>query len=156
MKNRLYAIAALALVAAAAPAAAQVSLDNKVLREEVKTDANGVKTTNLVQTRNIAPGSTAVYVMTVRNGGARPASNLVISNPIPRDLVYMGPGADSAAPDVSVDGGRSFGQLASLNVRGVAGPRAAQFADVTNVRWTIAGPLARGAASSVSYRARVR
>jgi len=155
MKHYLLALSALATLAAAAPASAQVSLDNKVLREEVKIAADGSRTTSLVPAKNIAPGLVAVYVMTFRNGGAKPATGLVISNPIPRDLVYVGPAANSPAPTVSVDGGRSFGPIERATVRSGAGTRQAQFADVTNVKWDVA-TLAPGTSGTVSYRARVR
>lgn len=155
MKYSVLAPAMLATLAAV-PAAAQVTLDNKVLREEVKTAPNGARTTTLVPTRNIAPGATAVYVMTYKNGSAKPVSDLVISNPVPRDVVYIGAGANSPAPSVSVDGGRTFGPIERATVRSGASVRPAQFSDVTNVRWVVTGPVAPGASGSVSYRARIR
>lgn len=149
-------VASMFAAVAAVPASAQVTLDNKVLREEVKVAADGTRTTALVSTRNVAPGGTAVYVMTYRNGTAKPVSDLVIANQVPRDVIYAGPASGSPAPAVSVDGGKTFGPIASASVRGVNGARPAQFSDVTHVRWIVAGPVAPGSSGSVSYRAKVR
>lgn len=154
--NLRLALIALAAVAAAAPAAAQVTLENKVLKETSVRAADGTVTTRVAASKSLAPGDTAVYVMTYRNGGRTPASNLVIDNPVSKDVRYAGPATGSPAPTVSVDGGRTYGQLQTLTVRGQNGQRAAQFADVTNVRWTVAGPVAPGSSGSVSYKGVVR
>lgn len=149
-------VASMFAAAAAVPASAQVTLENKVLREDVKVAADGARTTVLVPTRNVAPGATAVYVMTYRNGTAKPVSDLVIANQVPADVVYAGPASGSPAPTISVDGGRTFGPIAAATVRGANGARPAQFSDVTHVRWVVAGPVAPGTSGSVSYRAKVR
>jgi uncharacterized repeat protein (TIGR01451 family) len=154
--NLRIALFALAAVVVAAPAAAQVSLENKVLKETTVRAADGTVTTKVAPMKSLAPGETAVYVMTYRNGGRTPASNLVINNPVSKDVRYAGPAANSATPVVSVDGGRTFGQLQTLTVAGPNGRRAAQFADVTHVRWTVAGPVAPGSSGSVSYKGVVR
>ena len=154
--NLRLSLIALAAVAAAAPAAAQVSLENKVLKETSVRAADGTVTTRMSASKSLAPGDTAVYVMTYRNGGRTPASNLVIDNPVSKDIRYAGPATGSPAPTVSVDGGRTYGQLQTLTVRGQNGQRAARFADVTNVRWTVAGPVAPGSSGSVSYKGVVR
>ena len=64
--------------------------------------------------------------------------------------------AGAAMADVSVNGGKSWGKLASLTVTAPDGTkRAAQASDVTHVRWTLA-LLAPGASGTVTYRAIVR
>ncbi len=152
MKLTMFALA-LSAFAVAAPASAQVSLENKVLKENVRVSSDGTRSTTLAPAKSIAPGSTAVYVMTYRNNGKTPASNLEIRNAVPRGVRYAGAGQNSQEPLVSVDGGNTFGRLGALSVRGQNGAmRAAQFADVTNVRWTIVGPVAPGASGNVSYR----
>lgn len=152
MKFTMIALA-VAAIAAAAPASAQVSLENKVLKESVRVGSDGTRTVSLAPARTITPGNVAVYVMTFRNGGGKPATNLQIANAVPSGVRYAGAGQNSPEPLVSVDGGKTFGRLTGLTVRSANGAsRAAQFADVTNVRWTIAGPLAPGASGNVSYR----
>lgn len=154
--NLRIALFALATVVVASPAVAQVSLENKVLKETSVRAADGTVTTRVAAAKSMAPGDTAVYVMTYRNGGRTPASNLVINNPVSKDVRYAGPAAGSPAPVVSIDGGKTWGQLQALKVRGPNGLRDAQFADVTNVRWTVVGPVAPGSSGSVSYKGVVR
>lgn len=154
--TKIFAMLALVAVAAATPAAAQVSLENKVMKETQTRSADGSVRTQITPAKSLAPGATAIYVMTYRNGGRTPASNLVISNPISKDVMYAGVGPNSTAPEVSVDGGRTFGPLASQRVRAGAGFRSAQASDVTNVRWIVAGPVAPGTSGSVSYRGTVK
>jgi len=153
---KTFAMLAIVAAAAASPAAAQVTLENKVMKETQTRAADGTVRTQVSAARSIAPGATAVYVMTYRNGGRAPASNLVISNPVSKDVVYSGVGPNSQSPEVSVDGGKSFGTLAQLRVRTTSGVRAAQTTDVTNVRWVVAGPVAPGASGSVSYKGTVK
>ncbi len=156
MKNNML-IAAFALAASfATPALAQVSLQNDVMEQINVTGPDGSVDQTVVPADSIAPGDTAVYVMTYTNDGAADASNLVIDNKVPENVEYLGPLLGSENPEVSVDGGLTYAPLQNLTVRTEQGAtRPAQNADVTNVRWTIAGPVTPAASGSVSYRARV-
>ena len=94
--------------------------------------------------------------MTYHNGASKPAERVVLNSPVPHGLEYAGP-RDGPAPELSVDGGRSFGPLASLKVRTIAGAAApAGLADVNSLRWTLASAVAPGADARVSFRARLR
>ena len=147
----------LSLLLLAAPASAQLVLTNNVYRETIRTTTDGRATTELAPAARMVPGTTAVYVMTVTNRGARPATNLAINNHVPSGVAYVGPGTEGAQPEVSVDGGRTFGPIASAKTLVAGGAtRAATPADVTDVRWTIRGSLERGASASVSYKGRIR
>lgn len=104
------------------------------------------------------PGSEVIYVISYRNGGAKPATDVVINNPVPPAMRYVPGSAEGAGTrtEVSVDGKR-FGALESLTVTGADGkPRAATGDDVTQLRWTFAGAIAPGKDGSVSFRAVVR
>ena len=156
MKITKTSIIAIAALFAATGASAQVSLENRVM-EEVSIQSENGPSTSIVPATSMAPGDTAVYVMTYTNNGSEPASNLVISNPVSKDVIYVGPAANSEAPVVSVDGGATFAPLSQLRVAESNGTtRPAGAADVTNVRWTIAGPVAPGSNGSVSYKGTVR
>jgi uncharacterized repeat protein (TIGR01451 family) len=151
-------LAAACLCAWAAQAVAQNTLElrNEVFQEIDVKDANGVSHRERVPAAKVVPGTEVIYVITYHNTGAQPATDVVITNPIPPELAYqpeLGPGP-SAAPDVSVDSGTSFGPLASLKVKDADGkPRPAQGSDVTHVRWRLSKPVAPGAQGTVSYRA---
>lgn len=105
------------------------------------------------------PGSEVLYVISYRNGGAKPANDIVINNPVPAQMRYQAGSAEGAGTrvEVSVDGGKQFGALEALQVKGADGkPRAARAEDVTHLRWTVLGAVAPGKAGSVSYRAVVK
>lgn len=145
--------AALALVAVPALAAPQITLegDAKVERTVVQ---GGAPTKVLVAPQKVVPGDKLVFSTSYRNTGATAVDHFVVTNPLPKGVTYA---ADEAQPpEVSVDGGKSWGQLSALTVSdGKGGRRPAEAADVTHVRWTIAA-IAPGATGSVSYHAVVR
>lgn len=154
-----HGLAAACLLLAVAPAvAAQDTLElrNSVYQEVDVVDADGTTHRERVPAAKVVPGTEVIYVITYRNAGKQPATEVVITNPIPAELAYrpeQGPGP-SAAPEVSVDEGKSWGALASLKVVGADGkPRAAQGSDVTHVRWKLGAPVKAGDQGSVSYRA---
>jgi len=160
MKRSLHVrlvVAAAWLLVASAPAAAEngLELHNQVFQEVDVTDAQGKTQRERVPAAKVVPGTEVIYVITYRNAGKDPATNVVISNPIPTELAYQPElGAASTAPEVSVDAGKNWGALASLTVKGDDGkPRAAQGTDVTHVRWKIREPVRAGQEGSVSYRA---
>lgn len=78
----------------------------------------------------------------------------MVTNPLPSAVALA---SDSASgTEVSVDGGKTWGQLGSLKVAGTEGtPRAATAADVTHVRWIIPS-IAPGASGEVQYHGIVR
>lgn len=157
MKFAVTSLIAVASVFAATSASAQVSLENRVMEEVTVQSDTGSATTTVVPADSMAPGDTAVYTMTYTNNGSEPASNLVISNPISKDVIYVGPGSGSEAPLVSVDGGQTFAPLSELRIVEPNGAtRSAGASDVTNVRWTIVGPVEPGMNGSVSYKGTVR
>ena len=160
--NRLrtrHGLAAACLLLAVAPAvAAQDTLElrNAVYQEVDVVNADGTTHTERVPAAKVVPGTEVIYVITYHNVGKQPATEVVITNPIPAELAYrpeQGPGP-TAAPEVSVDAGKSWGALASLKVTGADGkPRAAEGSDVTHVRWMLSQPVKPGEQGSVSYRA---
>lgn len=144
---------------AAAPALAQdrneVSLNSDVLVERVSHEADGQTRVSLEEPSRVIPGDTLVFVLRYQNNGARPATNFVITNPLPQAVRFNGT-TDSGA-SVSVDGGRNWGQLASLSVREADGTmRAARPEDVTHVRWAFARPIAAGDSGRLMFRGVVR
>lgn len=154
-----HGLAAACLLLAVAPAvAAQDTLElrNAVYQEVDVVDADGTMHRERVPAAKVVPGTEVIYVITYHNVGKQPATEVVITNPIPAELAYrpeQGPGP-SAAPEVSVDAGKSWGALAKLTVKGDDGkPRAAQGSDVTHVRWMLSKPVKPGEQGSVSYRA---
>lgn len=151
---------AAAMVAMAGPAlaAAQstpspVTLKGDVMLEKTVTE-NGVSKVQLVEPKVVIPGDRLLFTTRYHNDGAQPVTNFVVTNPLPSAVAL----SSEAAPgtEVSVDGGKTWGQLATLKVAAAqGGERAASASDVTHVRWTIPS-IAPGASGEVQYHGIVR
>lgn len=146
---------ALTLAAAAAPAAAPLRLETRVLAEERVAAPDGTTRIALTAPKRVVPGDRVVVEVAYRNAGAQPIAGLVIANPLPRGLAYRAPYAATPAPELSVDG-RTFGPLATLRVSGAGGERAATLADVTHVRWHMPTALPAGAGGTLAIQAVVQ
>ena len=145
----------LALFALLAPAAASaadgVSLTSKVFVERMKPGADGKPVTVREEPGVVTPGDRLVFVLGYRNGGAQPATGFTLTNPIPPAIAFTG--TDDASAVVSVDGGKTWGALASLKVVAADGTRRpAVPADVTHVRWSLGRPIAAGSGGELSFR----
>jgi len=143
------------LLPSAALAQNQVSLTSEVFVERTVTDANGVGRVSLEAPGVVTPGDHLVFVLSYRNNGAAPASDFVVSNPIPDSVVFDG--TDSPGAVYSVDGGRNWGALAALTIRAADGSsRPAALADVTGVRWRFAQAIAAGSGGQLRFRGIVK
>jgi uncharacterized repeat protein (TIGR01451 family) len=146
----------LALIAPAAAMAGQdVSLTSEVFVEKVVKDAKGEPKTVRGAPGVVTPGDKLVFVLSYKNAGAQPATGFTVTNPVPGAVAFSA--AESGGSDVSVDGGKSWGQLAALTIAQPDGSRrAAAPADVTHIRWNFAQPIAAGSGGQLSFRATVR
>ena len=136
-------------------AASQVTLASDVFIERVRRDANGRATTVLEPPRALASGDRLLFVLSYRNGGNEPATDFVVTNPVPDAVAFAG--AEGEEPDVSVDWGRSWGKLSALTVTGRDGKaRPAEAGDVTHVRWSIRQAIGAGETGKLSFRAVAR
>lgn len=149
-------VALFALLApAAAMAADSVTLDSKVFVERTTQDEAGKAKTVLEPPKVVTPGDKLVFVLSYQNIGAQPASAFVVTNPIPQAVAYSGFEGEPA--QVSVDGGKTWGSLASLKIQQSDGTlRDAQAADVTHVRWSFAKAIPAGKGGKLSFRGVVR
>lgn len=146
-------LATMAAPVAQAQAAPPIELKGDVKLDRVIVE-NGRETHVLVEPNVVVPGDKLVFATAYRNSGASAVNNFVVTNPIPAGVMLAPEGV--APADVSVDGGKGWGKLASLTVAGPNGvKRAAQSSDVTHIRWTLP-VLAPGATGTLTYRAIVR
>jgi uncharacterized repeat protein (TIGR01451 family) len=158
MKNPTLLLIALSLASVLATpvavAANAVEIDSSALREVEQKTLDGSTSVALREIKSAQPGDRVRFVLRVHNGTAKPADRIVVTNPVPSDVEFQ---AASPGAEVSVDGGRTFGALAQLTVKPLAGtPRAAQVTDVTHVRWRLASSVAPGADSELFFAGRVR
>ena len=156
--TNLLLVAAAALAVPALPLAAQDSspivLNGDVKAVKIITDADGKQRTELVVPSTIVPGDRLLFGTNYANNGADAVASFVVTNPLPA-AVRLAPDADPAL-EVSVDGGSSFGVMASLTIANPDGTtRQAAHADVTHVRWVLAS-IAPGASGRLTYPAIIR
>ncbi|MEQ1510105.1 MAG: hypothetical protein ABL909_06865 [Sphingopyxis sp.] len=132
-----------------------VSLNSDVMVERTTTDANGRSQVTLEEPRMVVPGDHLVFVLRYRNNGAQPAGSFVVTNPLPSAVAFQGT-ADTSAT-VSVDGGRNWGTLSTLEISNQDGTkRPARSEDVTHIRWAFAQPIPAGQAGRLMFRGIVR
>lgn len=132
-----------------------IRVDNAVLIERLSTDRTGQKHLILEPAEAFRAGDRLIYVLTYRNTGQTNAANLVLTNPLPAAVAFQG--TADGQEIVSVDGGRTWGQLGSLKVRDDEGSyRKASLEDVTHIRWKIADAIPAGQAGQLTFRAVVR
>jgi uncharacterized repeat protein (TIGR01451 family) len=145
----------LTLIAPAAVMAADVSLASEVFVEKAVKDAKGETKTVREKPALVTPGDRLVFVLSYKNQGAQPATGFTVTNPVPAAVAFAA--SEGAGSQVSIDGGKSWGQLAALKVAQPDGTsRAAAPADVTHIRWNFAQPIAAGSGGQLSFRGTVK
>jgi uncharacterized repeat protein (TIGR01451 family) len=152
LKTLAFLIAAL-VAPAAAHAANDVALTSAVFVEKT-VQAGGQSKVVLEEPKLVVPGDKLVFVLNYTNKGATPATDFVVTNPLPGAVSFQS--GDTAA-QVSVDGGKAWGTLAALKVKDADGTmRAARPEDVTHVRWTFEKAIPAGQGGKLSFRGVVR
>lgn len=137
---------ALPLLIASAPVLAADGRAATQMFVERDTSGAGVRLVPLPP--RLRSGDRVIVVVSVE-----PRTGLTIVNAVPSTLRFVATRGRSAA--LSVDGGRSYGRLATLTVLDDAGrSRPASGGDVTHLRWDLS-PLREGRAT-LSFRAVVR
>ena len=149
----------LALSMLAAPVGAHaangVALTSSVFVEKNIAQSDGKTRLVLEEPRVVVPGDRLVFVLAYKNLGGKPATDFVVTNPMPGAVAYEGSGDVSAI--VSINGGKNWGTLSTLKFRKADGTiRSAYPEDVTHVRWAMKAPIPVGAEGKLSFRGVVR
>lgn len=155
MKKSLFVfLSVLLAVPAAAAAQSNVSLESEIMIERVVVE-DGKREVKVEVPKVVVPGDRLVFVISYQNQGAAPATDFVVTNPLPPSVTFEAAEGDEAV--VSVDGGKSYGQLAALKVKQPDGTdRDALPADVTHIRWAFARPIPAGAAGTLRFKGVVK
>lgn len=106
----------------------------------------------------VLPGETIQYNTSYQNISNKPADNINIVNPIPKHTVYLANSARGHNTNIqfSVDGGKTYGQVGALRMRGKDGKiHLAKPSDYTHIRWQYHGSLAPKARQAVTFRVRL-
>ncbi len=133
-----------------------VDFKNEAFIESEVVSKDGSKTKALTPVSKVVPGEEVLYVITYLNKGKQAATDVVITNPIPKHMTYKAQEAEKSGikAELSVDGGNKWGDLASLKVADkLRKIRPALPADVTHVRWKIVGAVQPNEEGKVRLRA---
>jgi uncharacterized repeat protein (TIGR01451 family) len=145
----------LILAAMAAQAQGHLDVRTTVHKQESFVNEQGESETRLVAADVVVPGESVFYTITFTNVSDQPADDVVITNPIAEDLMYVdgsafGPGM---AIQFSVDGGVTFAPADELNVTENGEVRRAESRDFTHVRWVMQSDLEAGAQGTARFAA---
>lgn len=145
----------LGMLALAAVAQGHLDVQTSVHKEEVFVNDAGEEETRLVPAERVLPGETVYYTISFRNVSDEAADNVVITNPIAAELVYLDGSAFGPGMDIvfSVDGGETFAGADELTVTENGETRAAEAKDFTHVRWVMQNDLAAGAQGTARFAA---
>jgi uncharacterized repeat protein (TIGR01451 family) len=162
MRNTLITALVVVLHLASGPALAQsnpILLKNVAETEVEVRNAQGVVEKKRVPVDKAIPGTEVIYTTTFTNNGAKPAGNIVITNPLPANTTYVAGSAFGDNTDVtfSIDSGKTYLPADKLRVRTADGrERAAVPADYTHIRWTYRGELAPAKTGTAGFRAVIK
>lgn len=135
-----------------------VRFESKAEVDVQEVDEQGNKTWVRQPAKLVVPGTIVIYTNTFTNQGAEAAEGLVVTNPIPENMVYFPASAIGDKTDItfSVDAGENFASEDALTMIGADGrPRPAEPKDITHIRWLVTAPLQSGETGQVEYRARL-
>jgi len=145
------------VTASAAPlhAAERVALAHSVFVERAIPAADGRLSRVLEPARALRKGDRLVYVVAWRTAGRQAeGERFTITNPLPRSVAYQR--SADGREEVSIDGGRTWGQIGNLRVRDDGGWRNASAEDVTHVRWNVPRELAQAGSGRLTFSGIVR
>lgn len=107
----------------------------------------------------VFPGDEVIFTTHYKHVGKKPADKVVITNPVPKHMVYTGKSAEGKETEIvfSIDGGKKYDKPSKLKVRSMDGKeRVASPADYTHIRWSFKADLKQGEKGSVSFRAKLK
>ncbi len=155
MKTLMSVILVMLAAVAAAQEQGHLDVQTTVQKKEVVVNEAGESETRLVAAEVIVPGESVVYTITFTNVSAEPADNVVITNPIAEDLMYVDGSAFGPGMDIqfSVDGGVTFAAANELTIVEDGEVLDAQAEDFTHVRWVMQNDLKAGAQGIARFAA---
>jgi uncharacterized repeat protein (TIGR01451 family) len=145
----------LTFLAFTAAAQSHIDVQTTVQKEEVFLNDTGEEEKRLVPAEKVLPGETVYYTITFTNTSDEVADNVVVTNPIAEELMYLDGSAFGPGMEIvfSVDGGETFAVADELNVTDNGEIRAAEAKDFTHVRWVMQNDLAAGAQGTARFAA---
>jgi len=138
--------------------AAAIELKNVAEVEMQSINSKGEKELKRMPAKTVPPGGEVTYTTTFRNVSDKPVGNVIITNPVPQNTLYIANSAVGSNTDISYSlNGKSYDIPENLQVPGAHGKgRPAIASDYTNVRWVYKGELDPGKSGEVAFRVKVR
>ena len=164
MRKIVQVVLALALLVPAAAWAQQKggitirSVSEIEIKQKTADGKEEVKRVDATKTK-VLPGEVVIYTNHYSYNGDKPATDVVIHNPVPEHMIYMDGTAEGKGTKIefSADKGKTYATADKVKVRAADGKeRRAAAADYTNIRWTLETPLQKGGKGSVSFKAKVK
>lgn len=126
------------IILATAPSALALSATQTVLKEIRTTTPSDEVITRYVAAELVTPGDTIVYRLDYLNDSAEPVTDMVLTMPVPAEVIFQDGSAEQAGMETSFssDGGQTFFARAALMVdtdEGVMAPARAEH--ITHIRW---------------------
>lgn len=153
-------VLAACMVLCQAPAFAQdkgtIELASIVEMEAQEFNAEGKLVTVRKPAGKVIPGNEVIYTTTYTNIGKEAAEQVVITNPVPENLVYKDNSAAGENTTIvfSIDNGKTYKSPDALFVTLADGTkRPATASDYTHIRWTLTKPVPPQGKGFVTYRA---
>ncbi len=154
MNTKTIALTAMLVLGFAAPSYAEGLKAEQVVHKiaTIMTE-DGRSEIRLLPATSVAPGDRIKYTIEYANPTAEPADGVVLTMPVPDAVEYAEGSAENNRSLVtySVDGGASYFTREALYVRRDDVDEPALAADVTHIRWEVAGAVAPGELGSVGF-----
>lgn len=134
---------------------ANVSISADSYQEKRKLTEDGRYVQEWVKAEKVIPGTVIRYVNSLKNSGKEVAEKLVIDNPIPKNMIYVGNSASCQSQCslfYSVDGGKSYKKPEELFVGSGEARHIAKASEYTDIRWVV-DRLATVSESTVEFKA---
>ncbi|MBI4843746.1 MAG: DUF11 domain-containing protein [Nitrospirae bacterium] len=106
----------------------------------------------------VKPGDTVIFTTYYSNKGKETASDIVINNPMPENMLYIGGSASGKDTVItfSIDKGKTYNTPDKLKVTGKDGKeRTAEPSEYTNIRWAMKKDIKPGEEGFVVFKAKV-
>jgi len=153
-----------ALLCVSGPAFAEQPVDVSMTSEKqvvIKASAespNGyVDTYKYVPMEKVSPGEIVRYTINLKNNGNEPAADIVISNKVPADMIFIEQESKNMVVTYSIDKGESFNTPEKLIITNDQGQkRQARASEYTHVKWSRNVSLAAGGKDSLTYLAKLK
>lgn len=137
---------------------ANVSISASSYQEKIKFSEDGQKIQEWVKAEKVVPGTVIRYINALENRGKKMATKLVVDNPIPNNMIYIGNSAtcqSACSLFYSVDGGKNYQKPEALFVGSGEARHLAKASEYTHIRWVV-DSLDAVSQSTVEFQAQLK